>query len=256
MRGFLLTLLLASACNAGGLDEECIFDADCDSGLACEASECVLACVSNDECNGGLVCRPGVNTASRVCRPPADDELNGELPDEPTSTSPTFAALVVESTATTTELCDLAEPGPDLFAVAVEDGASTVAWGLVEFASVTVDGNDHANSSVLDGAAPDTDPTTGCPEFDGHVVSLGCDGAFVVVSFVDALGDEVEVDPARHRVRVYEWGVQCDETALQDTFEARLCRNADEAFRGNLSSCSQLVIRNGTGESVGPSDPI
>ena len=148
------------------------------------------------DCAPGEVCAQGINTELNVCQAaPSNITPNNTTnitPNNTTNISPnnlptTYIAARVQSEATGDEACAITDPGPDIYAIGLEDtGGAPLGWGRHVSNAVQFDGNDHVDTSHLDGSAPGLDADL-CPDqFDGNVVALGCDAeSWLTVEFID-----------------------------------------------------------------------
>lgn len=238
---------------------ECVFDADCADGQACEAQACVNTCSGDPDCPGGWVCREGINTTQLVCQvdeqnnPPNIGNTNNP-PNISTNNRVVYYAVEIRSTTTDEEACFIDDPGPDLFGVGLEDVTGAIlGWGVVDWDQIQFDGNAHTDVSVIDGNGPSLGADV-CPDqFDGNVVSLGCGfDSFIIVSFVDSSFDPIPLDAAGDQViRVYEWGGQCTTGGITDTYNVSICTDTSGARSGDTSSCNIQIIVDGAGETAG-----
>jgi hypothetical protein len=243
----------------GGEETSCTFDADCSDGQACEGTVCVDTCATAADCAPGEICAAGVNTELLVCQADSTTTNNTTGMTNNNTTTPNnnttvYYDLLIQSTTTAAEFCgDTTDPGPDIFAVGLEDSTGAqLGWGIVDWEAVQFDGNDQTDTSVIDGSAPDV-AADNCPDmFDGNVVALGCDAdSYIVVSFVDASSQPIALDGNDQFVRVYEYGGQCDTGTVGDTYNVSICTDTAGAKGGDISSCTIQVIVDGGGESDG-----
>jgi hypothetical protein len=243
----------------GGEETSCTFDADCSDGQACEGTVCVDTCTADSDCGPGEVCGAGVNTELNVCK--ADSTTTNNITPnnvDPNNVTPNNAvvyyAVRIQSTSAGDDSCANTDPGPDIFGVGLEDSTGAqLGWGVVDWEEITFDGNDHTDTSIIDGNGPDLGADN-CPDmFDGNVVSLGCDAtSFLIVSFVDSSSQPIPLDATADQViRVYEWGGQCSTGSIDDTYNVDICTDTMAARSGEDASCTLQVIIDGAGEASG-----
>ena len=247
-----------------GMTRACTFDADCRDAEACENAQCVPVCSSDADCAAGEFCAPGTNTELQICWA---GDVNNISPNNispnnisPNNISPNninnqtvYYLARIQSEAFGADACDITDPGPDLFAVGLEDTTGNVlGWGRTVWSEVTFDNNDHTDDSVLDGAAPSLGADN-CPDmFDGNVVSLGCDAtSWLIVEFIGFDGQPVPlVGDASQQIRVYEYGAQCGGTVV-DAYRLDICTDTQSAREGQDSSCSIAILIGAEGEQAG-----
>lgn len=162
----------------------------------------------------------------------------------------------VESTTTAVDACSVGDPGPDIFAVGLEDSTgAALGWGRPVWEDIQLDANTHADTTILDGSAPDLNADS-CPDmFDGNVVSLGCGdsaGNWLALEFIDADDNRLALDATADQViRVYEWGGQCTTGSLEDTYTLTLCTDTAGITQGDDSSCTLQLLVDAAGEQSG-----
>ena len=145
----------------------------------------------------------------------------------------TYAALRVAYSTESSNECAADEPGPDIMWLRLDDPVGAVrGWGRVFDAEIPTAGNQHSDYSHLDGTEPDYDIAS-CPEFDGNVVSLGCETGFVLVEFIGAGGTSVAMQSG-DRVTVAEYGAQCGGLPGEE-FEVAFCAGRELASCGDSS---------------------
>ena len=238
------------------VDDQCVFDADCQDAEACEAQRCVPSCSSDADCAQGEFCAQGLNTEITICQSGPTNAVNGDtnIGDniEPNAAIQEYYAVRVQSETTNSEACGITDPGPDIYAIGLEDtGAVPLGWGrhianLVQFGD-----NDHVDPSHLDGAPPTLDADF-CPDqFDGNVVALGCDfESWVAVEFIDGNGNLIPLrGDGSQQIVVYEYGAQCGSTLI-DTYRVEVCTDIEAVRAADDSSCTINVLSGGSGIAI------
>ena len=152
----------------------------------------------------------------------------------------TYIAARVQSEASGDAACAITDPGPDIYAIGLEDtGGTPLGWGRHVANAVQFDGNDHVDTSHLDGSAPGLDADL-CPDqFDGNVVALGCDPeSWLAVEFIDDGGNIIPlVGDDSQQIVVYEYGAQCGGTVV-DEYRIDVCTDIEGVRAGDSSSCT------------------
>jgi hypothetical protein len=177
----------------------------------------------------------GLTTERRICQ--ADPMTN--------ESNPTRARFALLRDQTDGDGCQNDEQGADIaFALLEDDGGSPVAWARVVHADVAESGA-YSAYDHMDGDAPEWSADS-CPDFDdANIVSLGCGGS-IGLEFVDDDGATVEMQTGRQKLRVGEFGAQCEEDPAEDVYEVFLCpgaQNPDE-----LPDACTLSVGSGRGE--------
>lgn len=188
-----------------------------------------------------------------------DTDMGGTNNDDMTDNLLLYIAKL-ESTTTGDEACAVADPGPDIFGIGLEDGlGEQLGWGIPVWDEIQQDGNDHSDTSLFDGNALDIGADA-CPDmFDGNVVSLGCEESgdmagprWIAFEFVDGDGNRIALDAmADQFIRVYEWGGQCTTGTIDDTYTLSLCRDTAAITAGDDSSCDITLVVDAAGETPG-----
>ena len=217
----IIAMMPAQGCGAG--IAECTLDADCDQGLACELSECVPVCTSDADCRTDEACLRGLTTERRVCQ--VDDGAQG---------TGVRSAFAVVRDVTEGEGCATEHPGADISFVLLEDvDGEVVAWGRVVQTEITTQ-SEYSTSAHIDGDRPEWGADS-CPEFlPDHVIALGCAGS-ITLEFVDEMMAQVGAKSGEHRLRVGEFGGQCQDGDDADRYEVLLCpggENVDDLPQG------------------------
>lgn len=155
-------------------------------------------------------CGTGMNCLSGICLPGSK-----------------FVSVLIEFSTESQGDCAPSEPGPDLMWVRLESGATGTSWARVLESNIVPTDNDYQSLAHLDGDPPAYDPDT-CPPFDADsVVSLGCEGGFVFVEFVDVNGSPVAMQSG-DVVTVGEYGPQCGGVVGEES-EVRFCKARDRS---------------------------
>lgn len=177
----------------------------------------------------------GLTTQRRICQSEAMTNAS----------TPTRASFALIRDLTEGDGCQSDEPGADLAFVLLEDGeGSPLAWANVVQEDVA-DGGAYANYDHLDGDAPPWGADS-CPEFDdANIVSLGCEGS-VAVEFLDADGERLDVESGEQKLRVGEFGAQCEQGQDEDAYEVFLCPGAQNP--DDLPGACTLSVGVGQGE--------
>lgn len=244
------------ACGTEATD--CTLDGDCAEGQACEAQVCVDICESDADCAEGQVCEAGVNTASMVCK--AGDTGTNNTTNNSTNNGTTnngeeptlyYVAAIQDTSAG--EACEEADPGSDIFAVALETiTGETLGYGSLVWEEFGPEANEYQNTSIFDGSAPSLEADD-CPsDFNADtVVALGC-GGWIAVEFWDSEGNKIALDAtADQQIRVYEYGGQCGTGSVVDAYDLRICEDTAGISSGDDSSCVIDVLIDASGEQAG-----
>ncbi len=240
---------MGAGCGAG-LDAEssqdaCMFDSDCIAGQACSGGFCVTTCTNDDDCFPGEVCSvvPSGETTLQTCviEEPQENNSNAECQIDSDCQDPralcsvdgycfvpeAVTGLLIQdvSPATALELPEDGVPGADVAAVYLVDGAGEpVAFGE----TIVARGADSQRIvSALSGQPPALTEDGSCIEGPiTSTTSLGGEGGFMLVRFVDVAGEPVMTPPADWRVVVIEWSDNCDET-IQEPQERLVVRGCE-----------------------------
>lgn len=258
--GFGLFVACGPTNNGDGAD--CTFDADCADTEACEGGVCVATCESDTDCLDGEVCDVGQNTDKMVCVASDTSNTTNNTTGNNTTNNTTgtnnmpqvyyFAQIL--DTSTSTESCDVADPGSDIMAVALEDSdLNTLGWGLVEADAIEFEGNDFVGTDHLNGDAVSLNADNCVDDFASeNVTALGC-GGWIAVRFYDADDNIIPLDAtADQQIRVYEYGGQCSTGSTTDTYEIYICTDTEAVAGGTATSCTIDLATDASQETSAP----
>lgn len=230
--------------------DSCLTDTDCQTGFVCEDELCIQECVTAADCPAFDECVPRPSgSAGSICvegdEPPATNNNTTTNNTTGLNNPQPYSAVMIRD-ITTGEGCNELDPGSDIASAALQtlEGA-TLGYFEALYDSLGSEQNDFtAVYSVLDGSAPGVG--LACPEdFNSDtVVALGC-GGYVVGRFVDSSTTPLFIDSS-NQIGVQEYGPGCGTGSAADTFEIVLCTDAQAAFEGNISSCTN-VLNSGSG---------
>lgn len=254
----LLFVGLASAAlfAACGDETSCLEDTECATGEICVAEVCEVTCTSDADCAAGEVCE-GIDGDRAYCIAGQSNNTNNNNSNNTTGTNnnttePTpLYAVMIRDTTTSTEGCEISDPGSDLASVGLRDLENNIlGYYAVEFfeAGDEPNGNDYPDILInIDGDAPSFE--LACPESFAaeNVSALGC-GGYVVGNFLDDMGTPIILDSST-QVNVVEYGPNCGGSA-DDSLEVVLCTDTAAALSGDITSCTD-VIGSGSGDVVG-----
>jgi hypothetical protein len=254
--GLALVALTQMGAGCGdGLDarspDACFFDGDCAPDAACVSGECRLTCTDDSECGVDQVCGvipngggtvqacvfddPTVNNlGGGECANDSECQANNERAlcgvDGFCFVPETVSALLIED-ATPSAAIELPEDGmagADIAAVYLVDKD-----GIPNAFGRTLTARDPTGErlvSPITGAPPELTDDDMCVqgEFEQVVTSLGGEGGFMLVSFVDTEGDPVNTSPRDWRVVVIEWADNCS-IDIEQPLERAMARGCESA---------------------------
>lgn len=241
---------MGNECGGGGFAPQtdgpaCLDDFDCVAGDACVAGQCLAMCTSDAECVTGRVCgvmatrngtvqtcvldeAPQNNIESTECASDAECQASNMLAacsvDGLCFVPDTISALLIEDVtpATALELPADGYPGADVAAVYLVDrDDQIVAYGDTLTAR---DPNAERVLSPIIGDPPRLDADEMCVQgtLPDAAASLGGEGGFILLQFVDLDGIPVNSAPDTWRVVVIEWSDNCDASIVEDVERIRV----------------------------------
>lgn len=272
--GTFATYMLFVACGeALGEAISCFDNSDCASEEVCVGGFCQRTCVNDEDCfefqrcgsrivDGSTinVCQEsapnnvdtGCNTSEecieRLGNPEAQCAVDGIcfVPE------PSYAILIRDRS-----VVDPLAPrdqglGADFSAVylASEEG-EVIAQGdtlVIQTANEVMLPN-----GVIDGNPPSLNDTQTCiaAGFDGNVASLGGEGGFMLVRFLDTDFREYEQPPETWNIVVLEWDDNCD-GGVNDEYEVFFCETTSFNDIDLENDCDSLGLASGSRVFQGP----
>lgn len=240
---------MGNECAGGGFEPDpsqpsCFDDSDCFEGDLCLSGECVVTCESDSDCHVGSVCSVvprqdgtvqtcvandgGSNVEDVECVSDAECQLANMRAacsvDGLCFIPETVTALLIEDLtpeAATVDPVD-GEPGADIAAVYLVDADDRiVAYG--DTVTAREPGGERVLSPIL-GESPMLGPDGLCVdgELPDAAASLGGEGGYILVRFVDLDGAPVASAPETWRVVVIEWSENCDPSITEDPESVRV----------------------------------
>ena len=260
---------LGATCVApGSQNEPCVVDQECGDDFVCYQGACTSTCAFDSDCRAGSICRSEARTArddvvevcvteddndiiDTTCR--NDDQCESQFPDrfarcgvDGRCLLPAFSLLIRDTTVAATQSPADGGVGADVAAIYLTDSDSDtpVAWADTIVAATAEALPPLDPLPFGDAIALNDDNTCVNGSFDESVLSLGGDGGYVLVRFLETgTGNVVNTPPSTWNIVVIEWGDNCgaDADSPPDSLALYGCTSTSHDSTSLDVDCGELL---------------